>query len=374
VHRPESDSRCRQLKILAITSYGAHGPLTGGRLRRDNLLEALAQRGHDVDRVDVEARRPGVRSAVASAGLSLRAHLRRRAGAADVILLGDVFCLPMMPVLRRVGPPVVVDVVDSPYRLVGSAPRHTAGERVSVAVQAAQLLPVMQVLLPMADGVAYGSEDDLAVDRSRVRRLPEATVVPNGINAALFDVPRGAPPHDGYLAWLADWNYAPNRESYVWFVDEVAPRLADRVLSRIRTFGPGTPPQGRDGAWARAGGLIVHAGFVDPLSAVYDGARGVVAPVARGAGLANKVIEPLAAGRPVVTTPVGARGLPRAVQQHLRVASSGESFAAAMTAVLDHPLDEAAADAGREAVSLLTWSAAGEAMDGALHAALGRRG
>lgn len=360
------------LKIFACTSYGPHTALTGGRLRRDNVLAALARRGHAIDRLDVPAR-PGVRSALTAGRLALTGSFRARAGGADVVLMGDVFCLPMMPVLRRTGPPTVVDLVDSPYRLVGAAPRGTVGEWASATAQAAQLLPVMQVLLPMADGVTYISAEDRDADAARVRTLPPATVVPNGVQTDLFDVTLTTPPGEGYLAWLADWTYAPNRESYAWFVDEVAPLLSDDVLAKVRTFGAGDPRRSRNGDenGRRVHRLVSHAGFVDPLSAVYDGARGIVAPVVRGAGVNNKVLEPLAAGRPVVTTTVGTRGLPSTITAHLRVGATGDGFASAILDLLAMPFDEAEADSARSAVASLSWDTAGEAMEGALHAAIG---
>lgn len=357
------------LKIFACTSYGPHTALTGGRLRRDNVLAALERRGHAVDRLDVPAR-PGVRSAIAAARLALTSSFRSRVRMADVVLMGDVFCLPMMPVLRRTGRPTVVDLVDSPYRLVGAAPRGTAGEWMTAMAQVAQLRPVMQVLLPMADGVTYISAEDRDADAARVRALPPASVVPNGVQSDLFDVALTTPPAGGYLAWLADWTYAPNRESYAWFVDQVAPQLPDDVLARVRTFGAGDPRRSRN-ADDRAHRLVAHAGFVDPLSAVYDGARGIVAPVVRGAGVNNKVLEPLAAGRPVVTTRVGTRGLPSTITEHLRVGATGDGFAAAILDLLGSPFDPADAESARAAVASLSWDTAGEAMEGALDAALG---
>ena len=65
------------LNVLVVTSYGDHTALTGGRLRRDNIVTELRLRGAHVDRIDVPAR-PGIRSAVRAAGLSLTADLRKR--------------------------------------------------------------------------------------------------------------------------------------------------------------------------------------------------------------------------------------------------------------------------------------------------------
>lgn len=360
-----------RMRVFGLTSYGPHTALTGGRLRRDNIFAALVQRDHVVDRLDILAR-PGTRSALKGGLLSLTRHVRERARNADVVLLGDVFCLPMIPVLTRIGTPVVVDLVDSPYRLVSAAPRETIRERVTALAQSAQLLPVMQVLLPMANGVTYISAEDESVDAARVRRLPPTTVVPNGINSVLLDSPLTLPPDGGYLAWLADWTYPPNRESFSWFVSEVAPWLSDAALERIRLFGAGDPRFLRAGnsQWGRMQQLVRHAGFVEPLSAVYQEARGVVAPVVRGAGVNNKVLEPLAAGRPVLTTSVGVRGLPSNLVRHVRVAETAQALASELTSLLATPASLDGVEAARAAVRSLTWQAAAATIEKALFAAI----
>ncbi|SFT42930.1 Glycosyltransferase involved in cell wall bisynthesis [Geodermatophilus amargosae] len=366
--QPHAESPAAPLRIFAATSYGPHTALTGGRLRRDNLLQALAARGHSVDRLDVPGA-PGIASAANAGRLSLTAAFRERARAADVVLLGDVFVLPMMPVLARTGRPVLVELVDSPYRLVGAAPKRTPAERASALFQAAQLVPVMQVLLPMADAVTYISDEDGEVDRAHVKRLPPDSVVPNGIESSLLDLPLTTPPDEGYLAWLADWRYPPNRESYEWFVEEVAVHLPDDVLARVRTFGAGDPSTIRgtgDACWDRVRTLVQHAGFVDSLAQVYEEARATVAPVVRGAGVNNKVLEPLAAGRGVLTTAIGSRGLPPEIRAHLRIASTGAEFAAQVEDLLRSPGSAAEAQQARAAVQALSWDAAAVMMEEAL--------
>lgn len=364
------------LHVLVVTSYGDHTALTGGRLRRDNVVRGLRASGHTVDRLDIPAP-PGPRSAARATWVSLTPAFRRRVHAADVVLLGDVFCLPMMPALRRTRVPVLVDLVDSPYRLVGSAPRSTLRERVSAVAQDAQLVPVMQVLLPMADVVSYISDEDVTADAERVRRLPVAHVVPNGIHPQLSAVELEAPPEDGYLAWLADWIYPPNQESLRWFAREVAPLLSDDVLARVTLFGNGEPWATAEAgvAAARAAALMGRGGFVEELADVYRGARAVVAPVTRGAGMNNKVLEPLAAGRELLTTSVGVRGLSDAIRGGVRQADDGPTFARELEAMLREPWDRARVERARESVSAMSWERSGREMDAAVRevAARGRQ-
>jgi glycosyltransferase involved in cell wall biosynthesis len=355
------------LTVFAATSYGPHTPWTGGRLRRENLLTVLANRGHVVDRMTLTVP-PGLRSAVQSGWCSLSSTVRRRVARADVVLLGDVFCLPMAPVLARRAAPVLLDIADSPYRLLASAPGSTMREKAALGSQAAQLLLTMHLLFPLVDGATYISAADRETDSKRVRRMPPAWLVPNGIAATLFDLPLGAPPSDGYIAWLADWYYPPNRESFLWFAEEVAPRLPDALLARVWIFGAGDPrPEARKCGHPRVARLMGYAGFVNSLAAVYEQARLVLAPVTRGAGVNNKVLEPLAAGRPVITTPAGIHGLGERIGRHVTVASTPAAFATELARLASTGGEPAAAASGREAVSALSWDAAGEAMEDALH-------
>lgn len=362
------------LRVVALTSYGAHTALTGGRLRRDNVLAALSDRGHDVLRFDVPAR-PGPRSAARSMAIASGRRFRRALGTADVVLLGDVFCLPSVPLIRRSEVPIVLDLVDSPYRLVASDPRETVGQRVAAVVNSSQLLVVMQLLYPLVDAVTYISEEDAAWDSRRVWRPPPPSVVPNGIAAELFALNLVKPPDDGDIAWLADWTYAPNRDSLRWFVEEVAPHLPNSILDRITLFGAGDPwsIRAERAALDRGRSAMRFAGFVESLDDVYARSRIVVAPVSRGAGINNKVLEPLAAGRQLLTTDVGTRGLPPSVLEHVQFASGAEEFAKKLRDLSCTAWSPDGARAARESVRSLSWGRSGERMEEALDAVVGGR-
>jgi glycosyltransferase involved in cell wall biosynthesis len=72
----------------------------------------------------------------------------------------------------------------------------------------------------------------------------------------------------------------------------------------------------------------------------------MVVPLQTGSGMRIKVVEGLAAGRPVVSTSVGVEGLPLVAGEHVRVADDPEAFAREVVALLRHP-DEARALGGR---------------------------
>jgi glycosyltransferase involved in cell wall biosynthesis len=79
--------------------------------------------------------------------------------------------------------------------------------------------------------------------------------------------------------------------------------------------------------------VIVH-GFIsdDELVTLYSGVRLSVVPLRFGAGVKGKVLEALHAGVPVVTTSVGAEGIPES-ENLLTIADEAETMASALTAL-----------------------------------------
>ena len=74
-------------------------------------------------------------------------------------------------------------------------------------------------------------------------------------------------------------------------------------------------------------------GFVADLGDLYRHARVVAAPLSEGGGIKIKILEAMARGVPVVTTPVGAEGIADADGGALMIAPADEGFAAVLSEV-----------------------------------------
>jgi glycosyltransferase involved in cell wall biosynthesis len=82
----------------------------------------------------------------------------------------------------------------------------------------------------------------------------------------------------------------------------------------------------------------------------------VVVPIASASGTRLKILQALAAGRAVVSTPAGAQGLALTPGRDLLVAPLGDEFAAAVVRLLENDAERAAlAAAGRAAVERYAW-------------------
>jgi glycosyltransferase involved in cell wall biosynthesis len=102
------------------------------------------------------------------------------------------------------------------------------------------------------------------------------------------------------------------------------------------------------------------------MSPFFARAHAVVVPILAGAGIRVKIVEAMAAGRAVVSTPLGCEGLAGLEPgQHLLVADAPQPFAqAAIRLLRDAPLREQIARAGRElAERSYDWRPLGEQLE-----------
>jgi len=130
---------------------------------------------------------------------------------------------------------------------------------------------------------------------------------------------------------------AYNRDAALYFYDEILPRV-HREIPRLRwrVVGANPPPLLVDAA-RRAGSHIDLAGFVDDVRREYEHADIVVVPLRAGGGTKLKVLEAMAAGRAVVTTPVGAEGILARDGIELEIATSADEFTARVVALMRDP-------------------------------------
>ena len=74
---------------------------------------------------------------------------------------------------------------------------------------------------------------------------------------------------------------------------------------------------------------VRYVGRVPSVEPFYSASHGVVVPVFEGSGTRLKMLEAMAYGRPVISTSLGAEGLPVVAGEHFLQADDPESFAAA---------------------------------------------
>lgn len=113
----------------------------------------------------------------------------------------------------------------------------------------------------------------------------------------------------GRLLFVACFGHPPNEDAAEWLVHEILPRVRAH-LPEIELYLVGSLPTERVLALAGAGVHVTGAVSHEDLQAYYRSATVAITPMRFGAGVKLKVLEALAKGVPLVTTSVGAQGLP----------------------------------------------------------------
>ncbi len=172
--------------------------------------------------------------------------------------------------------------------------------------EAARLERLERWIWRAVDQVLYPSEEEAGFVRL-VAPSVGARAVP-AFAFAEFGADR-TPPEGALMLFVGGFAHAPNYEALAWFVRDVLPLIRTRVPA-ARLIAAGS--SATDRVWDLAGPDVAIRADVAPaeLSRLYASARVAVAPLRFGAGVKLKVVEALAAGVPVVTTTIGAQGLP----------------------------------------------------------------
>jgi glycosyltransferase involved in cell wall biosynthesis len=177
-----------------------------------------------------------------------------------------------------------------------------------------------------------------------------AVCVPNGAPSELFAVPTLAGTEAPVLAFVGPAAYQANAEAVGWLTRAVWPAVR-RVVpeAELRLVGRG---------WDSLGPVegVTVRGYAARLDEELRQARVVVAPLLAGGGTKVKVIEGMAAARPVVTTSIGAEGIPPS--PGLIAEDQPERMAAAVVRLLTDRREASRLGAqNRAAVASLRWEA-----------------
>jgi glycosyltransferase involved in cell wall biosynthesis len=180
--------------------------------------------------------------------------------------------------------------------------------------------------------------------------------IPTGVDTAYFapDSTRDVP---DTLVFSGSMDWYPNEDAVLHFLEDVFPRIAERV-PRVSFTIVGRNPTARVRAAAAARSGVFVTGTVDDVRPHLAGAAVYVVPLRVGGGTRLKIFEALAMGKAVVSTTVGAEGLPLVSGHHIVREDEPSAFADAVVELLGDPeRRRALGNAGRTLVeTCYSWS------------------
>jgi O-antigen biosynthesis protein len=219
---------------------------------------------------------------------------------------------------------------DLHFQRMGMEAQRTGDPR--VAIDAALMEQIEKSVWRRADVVLYPSPDETAIASSAAARA--ATIVPYAYEE-FGDGREPATNHE--ILFVAGFGHPPNVDAAVWLANDVMKlvwaQIPDATLSLV-----GANPSQAVRALATAQVEVRGRVSEDELRARYARARIAMVPLRTGAGVKSKVVEALREGLPLVTTTVGAQGLP-GIEACVGIADEARGLAhAAVKLLLDDAL------------------------------------
>jgi len=216
--------------------------------------------------------------------------------------------------------------------------RHaeTRSQPIAKALMAAQyrrMLRFERRALARFDGVlAVSDADRAAFDRLYPNAVRQpAHVVPTGVDVEYFD----ASPSDAAsntLVFTGSMDWLPNEDAMLFFCRDILP-LVRAEEPEVRLVVVGRSPTPAVQSLAREHGIEV-TGRVDDVRPYMRDAAVYIVPLRVGGGTRLKIFEAMAMGKAVVSTTVGAEGLPVTHGEHLLLADEPRAFARSVVRLL----------------------------------------
>lgn len=357
-------------QILLVCPEAPYPVLGGGAQRIASLIEYFADRGCAVDVLSfVPCQAPAglVREVLCvplpENGRSLTARLRRNAGRLargvpplvdrlsgfdasiraalgarryDVAVLEHFWVAPYVHLIGNYAERVWCDLHNIESRFFETMAGASGPAEAWAHRRFAKLSREMEAsLLPRFDGCLVCSAGDAAL-------VPEVPVVVYPNTIGWFE--RKESPKSPVIVFSGNMEYHPNQQAVRWFYTRIWPKVRRR-FPEIRWRLVGMNPEAVRGIVGRDERVELTGAVEDAMGEI-AGAELSVVPLLAGSGTRIKILEAWAAGTAVVSTSIGAEGLPEC----LRIADGEDAFERAIVELLgDEGERRRLAETGRKA-------------------------
>jgi len=302
---------CRKIHVFHDPRRSAHSILSKSRTYMNFLLpwtpplSMVAHQGSNVTRQIVEALGRDRYDAAVWVG--------------GYLLPSMMAALPSLSVGK-----LLVDFIDSPYLWISRAKEPTFRVAPLERYERWKSCRWEENVSRGVDATIYISRVDAdAVPHDR-KSGGKRHVIPNGINVPSHPNPERVSLPSPNIGFLGNMWYPPNVEAVEWLyrevfvpLREIHPDLNLVIIGR----GPSPPIE----SLGKMPGVVI-TGTLEDIWPHINAVDVFLFPLLRGAGLKNKILETMYAGRPVVTTEIGNEGIDATDGQALVLCRTPDDF------------------------------------------------
>ena len=163
----------------------------------------------------------------------------------------------------------------------------------------------------------------------------KVTVIPTGVDTEYFHpVPGSEHPHRLVFTGSMDW--MPNEDGIVYFVREILPLIRQQVQETTLSIVGRRPSERLKSLAGKIPGIEI-TGRVEDIRPYVQTAAVYIVPLRIGGGTRLKIFEAMAMGKAVVSTTLGAEGLPVRDKKDILLADDPQRFADAVVQLIQSP-------------------------------------
>ena len=161
-----------------------------------------------------------------------------------------------------------------------------------------------------------------ASDKIKMRKLvPNLSVeiVPNGVDASFFSQVKQKSNKPPVLLFVGNFSWLQNREAVGFLIEKIWPGVKDKIQNAKLLIVGRNPSDGIRSLVRKF--KVQLESKVDDIREAYSKSDVMIAPIFGPGGTRYKILEAMASSLPVVTTEMGAEGLPVKHQEHILIAN-----------------------------------------------------
>lgn len=254
----------------------------------------------------------------------------------DIIQLESIFSAVYLPVIKKYSDAKIVlsahNIEHQIWQRIISHEKNLS-KKYYLIIQSKRLKKFEESIFKAVDGITAVTEQDKQHILSVASDKP-VVVTPNGMDMKKFAVTPIEQQDIHTIFFLGSLDWIPNQQGVVWFLDNVWPKvLESKSRLQLVIAGKKIPEWMKN----RKDKNTRFYSDVPDTKELYHQYAVMIVPLLAGSGIRVKIIEGMAYGKCIVSTSVGAEGVPYTHGRNIIIADTPEDFVQAIIRLVHHP-------------------------------------
>ncbi|HRT14228.1 MAG TPA: glycosyltransferase family 4 protein [Bacteroidales bacterium] len=254
----------------------------------------------------------------------------------DIVQLESIFVTPYIPIIKRHSKAKIIlrtHNIEHKIWQRRTAQQSSIFKKLIFTSLTKKLKKVELSTFNHIHGYMPISSHDFEYFHSKFPNIP-ATTIPFGVDLQNYKPEDYIPSDNPSLFHLGSLDWQPNLEGIQWFLDEIWYEIVEHFPNLTFTIAGRHIPQ----SIADKGYPNVNVvGEIENVNEFMLSHDIMIVPILAGSGIRVKIIEGMALGKTIITTPIGAEGLEIEHGKNIFIASNAEEFIAALQQCLNTP-------------------------------------